>query len=242
MVVEYQDLTAVVECVSSEPDTLGPMCQHQLVNSEPSSSSAAPAAPSPAAIGEVYSRGDRRRSDIQRAAIEQFAALGIAKTSMGQIAAAAGVSRPALYQYFANKESIFEAAFIGLFDDLVTAALAALDVAGSTFERLDGFLQRYEGDLWEATAASAHVDEITQAKNERIALAVRNVVSRLELGLESALRSAAPGCSDADVASWLQLLRLAPAGLRQGQPSVSSFRARLTSLARAVAAEVDSVG
>ena len=83
---------------------------------------------------------------------------------MANIADAAGMSRPALYQYFRNKSDIFASAFVALFDDHVDRALQALDDEGTTAERLDGFLQRFEGDLWEQMAASEHSEEIMSAK------------------------------------------------------------------------------
>ncbi len=50
---------------------------------------------------------ENRRDAIMRAAYEVFAQYGFRRTSMDDIAKAAGVSRPALYQLFANKREIF---------------------------------------------------------------------------------------------------------------------------------------
>ncbi|MDD9908803.1 MAG: TetR family transcriptional regulator [Ahrensia sp.] len=50
-----------------------------------------------------------RRETILRAAYDAFAKYGFRRTSMDDIAKAAGVSRPALYQSFANKGEIFRA-------------------------------------------------------------------------------------------------------------------------------------
>lgn len=51
-----------------------------------------------------------RRSTILGAAIRVFAQQGYRGTSMAAIAAATDMSRPALYQYFADKEAVFRAA------------------------------------------------------------------------------------------------------------------------------------
>ena len=51
------------------------------------------------AITEPSSRAD----EIRRAAIGVFAAQGFRRTSMADLAHAAGVSRPALYQYFEHR-------------------------------------------------------------------------------------------------------------------------------------------
>ena len=109
-------------------------------------------------------QADEKQRVIQEAAIDRFSENGFAGTSMADIADAAGMSRPALYQYFRNKEDIFASAFIHLFDVQVERALAGLAEPGSTAEQLDAFLQRFEGDLWERMFASAHSDEILNAK------------------------------------------------------------------------------
>lgn len=189
------------------------------------------------------SKADRRRAAIQRAALEQFSARGLAATSMAQIAEAAGVSRPALYQYFSDKDEIFANAFVGLFEELVDAALTELDGSGSTGDKLDGFLQRFEGDLWERMSASVHTDEMVAAKNAQVAAAVQVVVARLTVGLETYLATLVPGRGAAVAARrtrWTELLRLAPKGLRADEPSIETFRLRLTTLAAAVEADIDA--
>lgn len=50
---------------------------------------------------------ENKKSQIQQAAIEVFGTYGYKKTSMQDIADALDISRPALYQYYKNKEAIF---------------------------------------------------------------------------------------------------------------------------------------
>lgn len=52
---------------------------------------------------------DQRRDIILQAAFRVFVTYGFRRTSMSDIAEAAGVSRPALYQHFASKADIFRA-------------------------------------------------------------------------------------------------------------------------------------
>ena len=52
---------------------------------------------------------DGKRGAILKAAFEVFITYGFRKTSMDDIARAAGMSRPGLYQLFANKTDIFRA-------------------------------------------------------------------------------------------------------------------------------------
>ena len=188
-------------------------------------------------------RGDPQRRAIHAAAIAEFSERGFSATSMANIADAAGMSRPALYQYFRNKGDIFASAFVALFDDHVDRALQALDDEGTTAERLDGFLQRFEGDLWERMAASEHAEEIMSAKAAYTADEIQQVVTRLRTGLATFLARAAPGRSQAVIArraEWAEVLELSPKGFKFDTPRVEVYRRRLTTLARGVAADIDA--
>ncbi|MFK8024737.1 MAG: TetR/AcrR family transcriptional regulator [Ilumatobacter sp.] len=188
-------------------------------------------------------RFDPRRRAIHAGAIAEFSARGFAGTSMANIADAVGVSRPALYQYFENKSDIFVSAFVALFDDHADLALEALDNDGTTAERLDGFLQRFDGDLWETMAASPHSEEIMTARPANTVEEIQSVIARLERGLTAFLAKVAPGRSRAAVerrAGWVEVLRLAPKGFKYDGPGVADYRRRLTALAHSIAADVDA--
>lgn len=187
-------------------------------------------------------RGDPQRRAIHAAAIAEFSERGSSATSMANIADAAGMSRPALYQYFRNKGDIFASAFVALFNDHADLALEALTVDGSTADRLDGYLQRFEGDLWEQMAASAHSEEIMSAKSASTAEEIQHVVARLRSGLATFLAKAAPGRSrtaSARRADWAEVLELSPKGFKYDTPDVAVYRRRLTTLARSIAADID---
>jgi AcrR family transcriptional regulator len=188
-------------------------------------------------------RGAPQRRVIHAAAIAQFSEHGFAATSMADIAEAAGMSRPALYQYFRNKRDIFASAFVALFDDHVDRALRALNVDGTTERRLEGFLQRFEGDLWELMAASEHSEEIMSAKTADTTEEIQRVIARLRGGLAAFLAEVYPGRSQAAKdrrAEWAEILEFSPKGFKYDMPSVADYRRRLTALARGVAADIDA--
>ena len=188
-------------------------------------------------------QADEKRSVIHAAAIDRFSENGFTGTSMADIADAAGMSRPALYQYFRNKEDIFASAFVHLFEVQVERALAALNEPGTTAEQLDAFLQRSEGDLWERMSASAHSDEILHVKSAEVVAAIEAVVARLWEGMAAYLRRAAPGRSRAAAerrAAWVEVLKFSPKGFKFDQPTIEVYRRRLTALASSVAADVDA--
>lgn len=179
-----------------------------------------------------------RRATIHDAAVRVFSAHGFAATSMAQIAEAAGMSRPALYQYFRNKQDVFASAFASLFDDAVDRALAELDRPGATAEQLDGFLQRFHGDLWKRMAASPHSEELMAAKYLHAADSTSRTLERLSAGLDGYLSRT--GRDRTTRAAWSDLLELSPRGFKLDQPSVEVYRRRLTVLARSVGADIDA--
>lgn len=188
-------------------------------------------------------RGDARRAAIRAAAIEQFLARGYSGSSMAHIAEAAGVSRPAVYQYFADKDDVFASAFTLVFERHTDAALAALHSGGDLAESLDAMLQRYDGDLWELVANSPHYADIAAAKSPTVATAIHAVLDRFWAAVADWLATQYPGRSNARVerrADWLDLLRWSPQGMRFDQPPVERLRGRLSALARSVAADIES--
>lgn len=187
------------------------------------------------------SRGDARRAAIHAAAIIEFSTHGIKRASMARIADGADMSRPALYQYFANKDEIFASAFVALFKDHVDQAIAELQRDGAIADQLDGFLQRFAGDLWERMAASEHADEIESAKTGDLARAVGDLLADLWRELHAHLAAVAPGDSAAVVArrqGWSDLLQFASKGLRADQPMIGVYRERLRALAQSIAADI----
>ena len=181
---------------------------------------------------------DQRRTVVHEAAIRVFSAQGFAATSMADIADAAGMSRPALYLSFKNKQDIFASAFASLIEASVDRALAALAEPGSAAQQLEGFLQRFDGDLWEQMAASPHADELLDAKYAHAADASRRGLSRLRTGLVAHLRRT--GAPRARCSEWADVLELSPKGFKTDEPSVAVYRRRLSALARSVAADIES--
>jgi len=197
----------------------------------------------PADSAVTSSRADERRAAIRRAAVQEFLARGHAATSMANIAAAAGVSRPALYQYFADKDDVFASAFAWVFEVHTTEALAGLRAAPSVGAALDALLQRNDGDLWELVEGSDHYDEIVAAKSKRVTSAVAAELDRFWAEVARWIETVHPGeeaACTARRAGWLAVLRWAPHGLRFDRPAVPEFRKRLSALARSVASDIES--
>jgi TetR/AcrR family transcriptional regulator, regulator of autoinduction and epiphytic fitness len=95
---------------------------------------------------------DVRLLPVLDAAVTVFARFGFRKTSMDEVAHAAGVSRQGLYLQFANKEELFRKALVHTLSQQLNAAIAALERADESLElRLiaacDAWSGRFIGSL-----------------------------------------------------------------------------------------------
>lgn len=186
-------------------------------------------------VGETAD--DDKRERILDAALAKFSAYGFARTSMNDIAEGAQMSRPALYQHFANKEEIFREMLGQVLERAADAAIAAFDEADALADCLDGFLQRWAGDLTDQMRNAEHGADLVEAKAGH----AKPVADAANRRVRSALTSRLKERTDADVVPELvDLVLLSPVGLRYDDPSMPLLRRRLSRLAASVAAAADS--
>jgi AcrR family transcriptional regulator len=74
----------------------------------------------------VRLKAPERRARILQAAEQEFAARGYHSTSMDDIAAAAGISKPVLYDHFASKLDLYTQLTEGIRDELTGRGAAAM--------------------------------------------------------------------------------------------------------------------
>lgn len=171
-----------------------------------------------------------KQQRIIDAALSKFSAYGFARTSMADIASAAGMSRPALYQHYANKEEIFRAMLESILEQAVTNALAALAGHASLADQLDAFAQRWTGDMTETFRSTEHGADLIEAKAGHAKPVVDAANKRLNDGLTVHLDAVAKGRGR----ELAELLILSSIGLKYDEPSMPNLRRRLTSLAHAI--------
>jgi AcrR family transcriptional regulator len=87
-------------------------------------------------MSDIESRMAGRREQIIRAARDVFLRYGLARTTMGDLATAAGVSRPTLYGAFGDKTAIFQAVLDDLVNELIVAIEAGLPDHASLEDKL----------------------------------------------------------------------------------------------------------
>ena len=85
---------------------------------------------------------ERRRQAILDAARRCYGRLGFTRATVGTIAREAGVSNGLLYQFFRNKEHLFEVVIDELHRDWVRAMVPREPDAGTATEALEGMFRR----------------------------------------------------------------------------------------------------
>jgi AcrR family transcriptional regulator len=188
---------------------------------------------------------DSRREALLEAAVGVFARYGFRKTSMDEVARAAGVSRQGLYLLFADKEELFRKALVfKLARQLSTAVLALSNAKEPLDARLiaacDAWAGQFIGtmgaDAADLMCASTSLAGDTMAHYE---LLFENALTHaIE---ESALLSfcTAAGVSPADAAT---ALHATARGLKQGSHSRQEFIRGMTAAARMFCAPMNPPG
>ncbi|MGQ0467821.1 MAG: TetR/AcrR family transcriptional regulator [Sporichthyaceae bacterium] len=82
------------------------------------------------------SRADAQRARVVAIAADIFSRRGFRATSMNEIAAAAGLSKPTLYHYFRSKEEILVLLYTDVLDESLLDARATVAAAASPLEAL----------------------------------------------------------------------------------------------------------
>lgn len=106
-----------------------------------------------------------RKAAICDAALGVFAQYGFRRTSMEDIARAAGMSRPALYLYFRNKEDLARHLATLFYDRAVRDVEAALAQPGTAEDVLLRAFRAKTGPHWAQMLASPHGAELIALGN-----------------------------------------------------------------------------
>ena len=88
-------------------------------------------------------RSEERRDQIVEAAIQAFAEKGLHEASMDDIASRAGLSKPALYLYFRNKDAIIGSLLRFFFEREMRGVRKLLEAPGSPRARLDAMNEQF---------------------------------------------------------------------------------------------------
>ena len=103
---------------------------------------------------------DEKTERILDASLAVFCQYGFGKTTMQDIAHAAGISRAALYLHFKSKEDLFRAGSERAHLQVRGEVDAALAADGDVIDRIDAALTAYLGGLMEEISTSVHGAEL----------------------------------------------------------------------------------
>ncbi len=102
----------------------------------------------------------KKRDRILEAAQSCFLSYGFKKTSMADIAEKVGISRPALYLHFENKEAIFRALVKHLHQESLRQAEISLKGEGNVCDRLLQAFEYRTVELFALVCDSIHGEEL----------------------------------------------------------------------------------
>jgi AcrR family transcriptional regulator len=101
-----------------------------------------------------------KRDAVYDAASVVFAQYGFRRTTMNDIAKSAGISRPALYLMFENKEDLFQGLAAHRLDQAIDSALSVLQGSDGIADRFLESLLVFEQIFYEPIADSPHGTEL----------------------------------------------------------------------------------
>ena len=182
--------------------------------------------------------GSPQREAILVAATAAFLRYGFKKTSMDDVARAAGVSRQGLYLYFDKKDVLFREALQYLVSYYVsTARLVAEDGDLSFRDRLLGVFEAVHGTAFQS-ASPEHAFELLQsAQSADGALLVQ--LDRDLMGIVAALLAEAGAAerweeAGVTVAELSEQLLMSAKGIKASVDTLTAYRERMLTAIRIV--------
>jgi AcrR family transcriptional regulator len=182
--------------------------------------------------------GSPQREAILMAATATFLRYGFKKTSMDDVAQAAGVSRQGLYLYFDTKHLLFREALQYLVSHMIsTARSVAEDVNLSLRDRLLGVFEALHGSAFQS-ASPEHAFELLQsAQSADGALLLQ--LDRDLMGIVAALLAEA-GAADrweeagVTIAELAEQLLMSAKGIKASVDTLTAYRGKMLTAIRIV--------
>ncbi|WP_052245532.1 TetR/AcrR family transcriptional regulator [Halocynthiibacter namhaensis] len=173
---------------------------------------------------------DPKVYSILEAAFTCFVNYGVQRTSMADIAKAAGMSRPALYLHFPNKDAILSGLVHGYFQKASADMTQALAQPGTPAQRLLAAMHAKDGDMLEKLMATPHGPELLDVKRTAASDIVAQGEAQMKAVFSDWIRQ---GLSDGFLTmarvpgtpeSFAHTLLLTLIGLKTGFTTVESYR------------------
>jgi AcrR family transcriptional regulator len=168
---------------SADPDHLAGKSQHPSRNIDirrPATVSGVTTTPLKRRVGQQR-KGDQRETDLIRCAERHLDEGSFASASVAELAAAAGVSRPTFYFYFASKEALLASVIDTAHAEIAERLITALDQPAPPADRLAATIRAGADAWWEHRAAMSAAMQLAQRVpelGERMRASMREVNER----------------------------------------------------------------
>ena len=176
---------------------------------------------------------DKKREAVFEAAAGIFSKYGFRRTSMSDIAEAVGISRPALYLMFDNKESLFRELAAFRQNQAIDEAIVGLGGEEPLSERFIGAVLTYERVFYEPVAQSPHGAELMDINQSIAADAMKvgrdRLVGHLAVAVEEAEArgEVTLGPIQLTPRAYVELFMASINGVKKTATSNKDFRRRL---------------
>jgi len=187
-------------------------------------------------LKDSTAKNSEKREVVLEAAYDVFARYGFRRTVMNDIAQAAGISRPALYLMFENKEALFRELASFRQNQGIDLAISTLSENAAITERITAAILAYERLFYEPVAESPHGAELVDISISTAADLMMKGQERLDKALAQALEEASEngevdftGLSMQPIA-FVRLLMSSVGGLKKHASSIKVMRRQISEL------------
>lgn len=179
---------------------------------------------------------EAKRLAVFAAAADVFARYGFQRTAMNDIATAAGVSRPALYLMFQNKDDLFRQLAQHRQGEAINAAEAELAGQGPFGERLTRAVMAYERLYYEPVSQSPHGAELMDANlsiaGEEMKKGSRRLAAQFAKALGRADETGEVNLAHASISpsAFVDIMMSSVNGQKKAATSITDFRKRVANV------------
>ena len=115
-----------------------------------------------------------KQADIVEAAIATFARYGVKRTTMGDIAEQAGVSRQTLYSFHPNKDEVLSAAIVSMADQMILKVKTDWQKTRDLAERLQIYFDHCIIEPYEVLQNMPDLKDVLNGIGDKSACATQN--------------------------------------------------------------------
>lgn len=174
---------------------------------------------------------------IAEAAFQVFAERGFRKTSMQLIADRAGMSRPALYLHFQNKEAVFSYLSVRFFTQVAQSIAEILEHSRDPVEILNDVFDAFDPKgimavLLDAEHGQELMDAKSSAAHDEVDAIESKIIQQMSDWLAREAHSGRIKCDDPKTAA--QTIFYSYYGLKTPPPSYAIYKRRTAQLAQLI--------